>query len=231
MQIKLLAEGGAMKPGPALSQKLGPAGINVNSVILKVNESTKEFKGMKVPVELDINTSTKEIKVRVFSPPVSELIKKELGIDKGSGAQKKTKVANASIEQMIKVAKVKSQNLLCNNLKNSVKTVVGSCVSLGILVENKEPYEVEREIEEGKYDKEIKNEISETPEKKKKELADFFSDLQNKQAQKAKIEAAAAAAAQQTATTTTPVVEVEKAKTPIAEISTATKKKEDKKGK
>jgi len=231
MQIKLLAEGGAMKPGPALSQKLGPAGINVNSVILKVNESTKEFKGMKVPVELDINTSTKEIKVRVFSPPVSELIKKELGIDKGSGAQKKTKVANASIEQMIKVAKVKSQNLLCNNLKNSVKTVVGSCVSLGILVENKEPYEVEREIEEGKYDKEIKNEISETPEKKKKELTDFFSDLQNKQAQKAKIEAAAAAAAQQTATTTTPVVEVEKAKTPIAEISTATKKKEDKKGK
>ena len=66
-----------MKPGPALSQKLGPAGINIGQVISKVNEATKNFKGMKVPVELDVNTSTKEFKIKVFSPPVSELLKKE----------------------------------------------------------------------------------------------------------------------------------------------------------
>ena len=150
MQVKLLVEGGSMKPGPALSQKLGPAGINVNQVIQKVNEATKEFSGMKVPVELNVNTSTKQFEVQIFSPPVSELLKKELGIDKGSGKQKEIKVQNASIEQIIKIAKTKMQNLLCNDLKSAVKTVAGSCVSLGILIENKLPQEIEKEINEGK---------------------------------------------------------------------------------
>ena len=78
---QLLAEGGSMKPGPALSQTLGPAGINISEVIKKVNEATSNFKGMKVPVELDIDAKTKAITVNVFSPPVSELVKKELGIE------------------------------------------------------------------------------------------------------------------------------------------------------
>ena len=67
-----------MSPGPALSQKLGPAGINISKVIEKVNEATKNFKGMKVPVELDVDASTKEFEVKVFSPPVSELLKKRI---------------------------------------------------------------------------------------------------------------------------------------------------------
>ena len=159
MQIKLLVEGGSMKPGPALSQKLGPIGININQIIQKVNEATKDFNGLKVPVELDIDTSTKEFDVKVFSPPVSELLKKELGIEKASGMQIKTKVANASIEQIISVAKTKLQNMLCKDLKAAVKTVVGSCVSLGVLIESKPASEIEQEIDEGKYDKEIKEEI------------------------------------------------------------------------
>lgn len=61
MQVKLLVEGGSMKPGPALSQKLGPLGININHVIQQVNDSTKSFEGLKVPVELDINASTKKL--------------------------------------------------------------------------------------------------------------------------------------------------------------------------
>ena len=73
MQIKLLVDGGAMKPGPSLSQKLGPAGINVNLVITKVNEATKSFEGIQVPVELDVDSATRDFSVRVFSPPVSEL--------------------------------------------------------------------------------------------------------------------------------------------------------------
>ena len=71
MQVKILAEGGNMKPGPALSQKLGPIGVNISQVIQKVNEATKDFKGMKVPVELNVDSSTKEFDVKVFSPPVS----------------------------------------------------------------------------------------------------------------------------------------------------------------
>ena len=197
MQIKLLVEGGDMKPGPALSQKLGPLGVNINQVIQKVNESTKDFKGLKVPVELDVDTSTKEIKVNVFSPPVSELLKKELEIEKGSGIQKKTQIANASIEQIISVAKQKQQNLLCKDLKSAVKTVVGTCVSLGVLIENKPAKEIEKEIEEGKYDKEIEEEIVETSEEKKQKLDEYFSKVKSEQEkiiqeeQKAKEEAEA----------------------------------------
>lgn len=181
MQIKLLVEGGEMKPGPALSQKIGPLGLNVGQIISKVNEATKNFKGLKVPVELDVNTSTKEFEVKVFSPPVSELLKKELGIEKGSGEQKKMQVANASIEQIISIAKTKLPNLLCKDLRAAVKTIVGTCGSLGILIENKLAVEVEREIEEGKYDKEIQQEKTETPEEKKQELKKYFSTIKEEQ--------------------------------------------------
>src|SRR3989338_970988 len=181
MQIKLLAEGGNLTPGPALSQKLGPAGINMNVVIQKVNEATKDFKGMKVPVEIEIDTATKAIMIKVSSPPVSGLLKKELGIEKGSGIQKKSQVANASIEQIISVAKTKYPDMLAKNLKLAVKMVVGTCGSLGILIENKSPKEIEEEIDEGKYDKEISQEKTETPEEKKANLEKFFSELKAKQ--------------------------------------------------
>ncbi len=181
MQVKLLAEGGSMKPGPALSQKLGPAGVPVNNVIQKVNEATKNFAGMKVPVELDIDLNTKEIKVTVFSPPVSELLKKELGIEKGSGLQKKINIANISIEQVISVAKTKLPNLLCKDLKSAVKTVIGSCVSLGILVENKPAVEIISEIDEGKYDKEINEEKIEVSPEKRKELDEHFEEIKSQQ--------------------------------------------------
>jgi len=181
MQIKLLAEGGAMKPGPALSQKLGPAGIPMNKVIEKVNEATKDFGGMKVPVELEIDLDTKEISIQIFSPPVSELLKKEVGIEKGSGLQDKMKSANASIEQIIQVSKTKFPNLLCKDLKAAVKTVLGSCTSLGFLVESKSPIEVIAEIEEGKYKDEIDNEKTETSEEKKAELGKYFEKVKEEQ--------------------------------------------------
>ena len=210
MQIKLLVEGGSMQPGPALSQKLGPAGININQVIQKINDSTKDFKGLKVPVELDVDLGTKEFNILVFSPPVSELLKKELGIEKGTGMHKKLTAANASIEQIISISKTKLPNLLCKDLKSAVKTVVGSCVSLGILVENKPASEIEKDIDNGKYDKEIKEGKTETSAEKKAELSDYFSKLKAeqekilKQEQAAKeAEAAEAAGAAGTTTATT----------------------------
>ncbi len=181
MQVKLLVDGGSMKPGPALSQKLGPLGIPMNNVITKINEATKSFNGLKVPVELDIDASTKDFDVKVFSPPVSELLKKELGIEKGSGAQKKIQVGNASIEQIIALAKTKSQNLLCRDFRSAVKTIVGTCVSLGILIDNKPASEIEKEIDAGKYDKEINAMKTETSEEKKKELDEYFSKIKKEQ--------------------------------------------------
>ena len=181
MQIKLLVEGGSMSPGPVLSQKLGPLGMNVGEIIQKVNDATKDFKGLKVPVELDIDAGTKEFEVHVFSPPVSELLKKELGIEKGSGMQLKMQIANASIEQIISIAKTKLPNMLCNDLKSAVKTIVGTCVSLGILIENKPAGDVEKAIDSGKYNKEIEEERTETSPEKKEKLERYFNELHTEQ--------------------------------------------------
>ena len=229
MQIKLLAEGGNLTPGPALSQKLGPAGINMNVVIQKVNEATKDFKGMKVPVEIEIDTATKAIMIKVSSPPVSGLLKKELGIEKGSGLQKKTKMANASIEQIISVSKTKLPNLLSRNLKNAVKSVLGSCITLGILVENRDPREIIRDIEAGKYDKEINEEITETPEKKKKSLEEFFSKILAEQEKIRQQEEAAKAAAEAAATAATPEAGTAAAKPGEAKTAATETKAEEKK--
>ena len=181
MNVKLLVDGGAMKPGPAVSQKLGPAGININEVISKVNEATANFKGMQVPVEITVDTGSKTFEVEVFSPPISGLLKKEAGIQKGSGKQKEFKSANLSIEQIIKVANTKLPGLLCKDLRAAVKITVGSCVSLGILIESKPALEVQEEINDEVYDEQINNAITETPEEKKKELDSYFREIKAKQ--------------------------------------------------
>jgi len=203
MQIKLLVEGGSMQPGPALSQKLGPAGININQVIQKVNEATKNFKGLKVPVEMEVDIGSKEFDIKVFSPPVSELLKKEIGIEKGSGTQNKLYAANASIEQIIKVAKTKFPNMLCNDLKEAVKTVIGTCVSLGVLVENKQASKLGHEIDGGKFHKEIEAESTETSPEKRKQLDEYFSQVKDEQEKIIKQEQAAKAAEAEVATTAT----------------------------
>ncbi len=206
MQVKLLVDGGAMKPGPALSQKLGPLGIPVNNVIQKINEATKSFDGIQVPVELNIDPATREFEVKVFSPPVSGLLKRELKIEKGSGAQKKIRVGNASMEQIISIAKTKLPNMLCKDFKSAVKTIVGTCVSLGILVENKPAAEVEKEIDEGKYDKEINSMRTETSPAKKKELEEYFSKIKKEQDKLLQQEQAAKEAAEAAKAAETPAV-------------------------
>ncbi len=191
-----------MAPGPALSQKLGPAGININQVIQKVNDSTKNFKGLKVPVELEVDLSTKNFEVTVFSPPVSELLKKEIGISKGSGMQKKITMYNASIEQIISVAKTKLPNMLSKDLKAAVKTVAGTAGSLGVLIENKSAAEIEKDIEAGNFDREIKQEKTETSPEKRKKLDEYFFEVKEKQEKILKREQAAKEAAQAAQTTT-----------------------------
>lgn len=180
MIVKLLVDGGDMKPGPAVGQKLGPLGINLGKVVQDVNQATADFKGIKVPVELNINKD-KSFSVNVLSPPTSELLKKELGIEKSSGEAEKIKAGNASIEQIISVAKTKYPNMLANDFKAAVKTVVGSCVSAGILVESKPAKEIEEEIDNGKYDKEIQEQKTETDPEKKEKLDAFFSEIKAEQ--------------------------------------------------
>lgn len=203
MKIKLIVDGGSMKPGPAVAQQLGPMGINMGKVIQEVNEATSSFKGMKVPVELDVDKKTKNFTVSVSSPPVSEMIKKELGLEKGSGDAGKTKVANVSVEQLIGIAKTKLPGMLAKDLKAAVKLVAGSCVSLGILVDSKSPKEVIQDINQGVYDSEIKQEKVTPDADKKKKLDLDFAEVKARQEKdkKALEEAQAKAEAEKAAAT------------------------------
>jgi len=180
-----------MKPGPAVAQQLGPMGVNMGKVISDVNEATKEFKGMKVPVELDVDEKTKDFTIHTSSPPTSELLKNELGLEKGSDKHAEVKVGNASIEDMIKIAKIKLPNMLDRDMKAAVKSVLGTSASVGILVENENPNNLIQAVNDGKFDSEINDERTETSPEKREKLNQFFTEIKSEQ------EAKAAAAAKE----------------------------------
>lgn len=198
--IKLLIEGGKMTPSPAIAQQLGPMGINIGQVISQVNTATADLKGITVPVHLTVDPKTKKFTIKVLSPPTSELIKKEIGIEKASAARMKQKVGNLSIEQVISVAKSKHEHLLSNTFLSSVKSIIGTCMALGVMIENKDPKEILEEIKSGKYKKEIESQKTETSAEKKKELADFFAGIQKSQEEVKKAEEAEKAAKEETKT-------------------------------
>ena len=149
--VEALVAGGQATAGPPLGPALGPLGVNVLAIVNKINEVTKDYAGMKVPVKVIVDTETKEFEVTVGTPTTSALIVSELKIEKGSGSPKATKVGDLNMEQAVKIAKMKSAELLSPNLKLAIKEVLGSCVSMGVTVEGKDPREVQKEIDEGKY--------------------------------------------------------------------------------
>jgi len=150
--IEALVEGGKATAGPPLGPALGPLGVNIMEIINTINDKTKQFDGMKVPVKVLIDPKTKKFEIEVGTPPASSLILKELGLEKGSGAPSSHKIGDLKIDQAIKVAKMKFDNLLGKELKQKTKEVVGTCVSIGITVEGKKPQEVQKLIDEGEFD-------------------------------------------------------------------------------
>lgn len=195
--VEVLVEGGKATAGPQIGGTLGPLKVNIGQVISVINDKTKDFKGMKVPVKVIVDTETKEFDIEIGTPPTSELIKKELDLKLGSGEPNKLYVGVASIEQIIKVAKMKRPSLFVNNLKSAVKTILGSCQSMGILVEGKKPHDVIVEVNEGVYDKEINAESTETPKAKLDSFKLIKVDLEKKikEVQKKKEQEKAAAEA------------------------------------
>ena len=169
-EIKVLVEGGKATAAPPLGPALGPMGVNIGQVVGDINKKTAAFQGMQVPVKVLIDSDTKEHKIEIGTPPASALIKKEAGIEKGSGNPKEDKVADVLIEQMIKIAKMKEDNLLGKTLKDKIKEIVGTCNSMGILVEGKPAVESIKDINAGKFDKEIKEEKTELTAEEKAKL-------------------------------------------------------------
>ena len=155
-RVKVMVEGGKATPGPPLGPALGPLGINVAQVIAKINEATNSFSGMKVPVIIIVSKKTKEFRVEIGSPPTSALIKKEVGVETGAKTPGTEVIGNLTLAQIVGVAKLKSGTSLAKNLKSSVKEALGTCVSLGVTVDGKDAREVQKEIEKGEHDEELK---------------------------------------------------------------------------
>lgn len=219
--------------GPTVAQKLGPLGLNIGKLISDINTATSKFKGIKVPVSLDIDSKTKQVKIEVSTPPTSGLLKKDLGIEKGTAMSKKVKVGNASMEQIISVAKTKEDGMLVNNFKKAVKSVVGSCVSLGILIESKEAKDVSKEIDSGIYDNLINKQVTKASPEKLKKLAEEFDVIKKKQEELLKAEEEAKAAAEAAAAAAVPAAaegeKKEEAKTVAPVAAEAAPAKEAKK--
>lgn len=150
--ISALVTGGEASAGPPLGPALGPMGINVLQVVNTINDKTKDFPGMKVPVKVEVDPDTKKFTVEVGVPPTAALISKEAGVAKGSGASGTVVAGNISIESAIKIAKMKIDSSYAKDIKGALKEVIGTCLSLGMQVENKPPKDVYNDIKAGKYD-------------------------------------------------------------------------------
>jgi large subunit ribosomal protein L11 len=151
--LEVLVDGGKATAGPPLGPALGPMGMNIMEVVKAINDRTKSFEGMKVPVKLIIDPKTKAYSIEIGTPPTSALILKELGAEKGSGEAGKTRIGNLSLAQVVKIANMKADVMLGKDLRGRVLEVVGTCVSMGVTVDGKGPKDVTPEIRAGKYDK------------------------------------------------------------------------------
>lgn len=176
--VDVLIEGGKATAAPPLGPALGPLGVNIGQVVADINKKTESFKGMQVPVKVTVDSDTKEYDITIGTPPASALIKKEAGVDKGASNPLLEKVADLSIEQIIKIAKMKEDNLLGKNLKQKVKEIIGTCQAMGILVEGMPAPEAIVAVNADKFKSEIDSEKTEMSDEEKKALEEEKKRLQ-----------------------------------------------------
>jgi len=192
--VDAMVPGGKATAAPPLGPALGPLGVNIGQVVIEINKKTAAFDGMQVPVKVLIDTDTKDFEISIGTPPASALILKEAGIEKGSGTPNTDKVADLLIPQIIKIAKMKEDAMLGKDLKSKIKEIIGTCNSMGILVGGKPGVEAIKEVNAGKYDKEIKEEKTELTAEELKKLEEEKKKLAEEMEQRrAEFEATAKA--------------------------------------
>lgn len=153
--VEALVSGGSATAGPPLGPALGPLGVNVKQIVDKINELTKDFKGMRVPVKIIVDVDTKEFDIEIGIPTTSALVAKEAGIEKGSSNPGREFVGELTFEQVVRVSKIINQKLELDDLKNVVLQVIGTCVSMGVKVDGMDPKEVTVKVKNGEYDDKI----------------------------------------------------------------------------
>lgn len=168
--IDVLIEGGKATAAPPLGPALGPMGVNIGQVVADINKKTGSFKGMQVPVKVKVDSETKSYEISIGTPPASALIKQEAEVKKGSGAVGSEYIGDIKIEQVIKIAKMKEDDLSGVDLKKKVKEIIGTAHSMGIKVEDIDAKQAAINVDNGDFDKEIKEEKTEISAEEKKEL-------------------------------------------------------------
>lgn len=143
-EIKVMVDGGEAKPTPPLGPALSAAKLPVQKVIADINKATAYFKGIKVPVIIYYEGQNYEIEVGV--PPSTELIKKEIKIEKGA-SKHDSPVGNISLAKIIEIAKSSMNKSNSKTVKTRVKELLGTCLSMGVNVDGKNPKEIIKEID------------------------------------------------------------------------------------
>lgn len=149
--IEALVDAGQATPGPPLGPQLGPLGVNIKRVIDEINIKTQNFKGMKVPVKVEVDDQ-RNFTITVGVPPTSSLLLSEAGVEKGSGTPNTEKIGNITFDQVVKIAQMKQESMLAINLLSAVKEVIGTAVSIGLTIDNEDPKDIFNAIDAGKYD-------------------------------------------------------------------------------
>ena len=139
IEVSILVEGGKAAAGATLGSALGPLGVNVGQVVAKINEQTKEFAGMRVPVIVRVDPNTREFTLVVGRPPVAALLLKEAKKEKGSGKPKSEVVGDVSLDAVKRIAEAKGDDLFGRSIEEKMNQVIGTCTSLGLTVGGADP--------------------------------------------------------------------------------------------
>jgi len=132
--VKIQIPAGKATPAPPVGPALAQYGINISEFCQKFNDITKEQIGFTIPVEVSIyEDRTYDFKVK--SPLASELIKKAIGIEKGSGVPNKTKVGKITRTQLKEIANKKLSDLNTKDINQAIKTIEGTAKNMGITIE------------------------------------------------------------------------------------------------
>jgi large subunit ribosomal protein L11 len=151
--VEVLVPGGKATPSPPLGPALGPLGVNVKEIIDKINEETKAFNGIQVPIKIIIDDNNKrQFTIQIGVPPTSALIKKELKIETASGKPNKDIVGNLTMKQLTDIVQMKKGSSFSKGLKNVAKEIVGTCSSMGVTIEGMKAKAVTTAINDGKFD-------------------------------------------------------------------------------
>lgn len=149
--LSALVVGGETNAGPPLGPALGPLGVNVTQIVNEINKKTGDYSGMRVPVKIHVNLEDKSFEVEVGIPTTSALIAKETAVKKGSGTPNTDYVGNISMENIVKIARVKKEKSYGDTIRSVAREIMGSCVSMGIKVEEMTAKEALKEMDSGKW--------------------------------------------------------------------------------